>query len=243
VPPFPPPLLPPLAPPVVLVLPASTPVRAAGPSGPVVVSLTANVPPLSGQLGVPCTTVIGATCTVTPQLAGFLRVTGSMSYTVTATGPSGTVVGGIPAIFIPTTTGVEAYACGTVTAQLQTTCSGNTVGNALQLGVVRVRFPLTGGGTADVTGVINGPGAPSTATATSTPTAVPTSTATATSTPTTVLTATATATVPRTAQRLYVANQTSNSVTTFDISSGAPTSGANSPLPATATAPSALALK
>jgi hypothetical protein len=43
--------------------------------------------------------------------------------------------------------------------------------------------------------------------------------------------------------RLFVANDPTANVTTFDVSSGAPTSGANTPLPATATAPSALAVK
>src|SRR5207244_777599 len=85
-------------------------------------------------------TAIGAICTVLP-LAGLLRVTGSMSYTVTATGPTGTEVGGIPAIFIPTTLGVEAFACGAVTPQLQTTCTGHFAGNGIQLGGVRRRLP------------------------------------------------------------------------------------------------------
>ena len=182
-------------------------------------------------------------------------------------------MGGIPAIFIPTTVGVEAYACGAVTAQLQTTCSGTTVGNALQGGLARVRFPLTGGGTADVAASSMGRArrartpprqirrrqprprarrppprrprhrhrhghshadrhATATATATATSTATATATATATDrhahpTATPTLTPTPTATTPPAPQRLYVADQTSNSITTFDVSSLAPTNGAN----------------
>jgi hypothetical protein len=46
-----------------------------------------------------------------------------------------------------------------------------------------------------------------------------------------------------TGTRLFVANDPTANVTTFDISSGAPAGGANTGLPATATAPSALAVK
>jgi pimeloyl-ACP methyl ester carboxylesterase len=178
-PPFPPPLMPPIVPPPLVVIQVAAPVPIAAGAAPVV-SLTTNLPPLTGLVGVPCATALGATCTVSPALTGLFTVTGSMSYTVSATGPAGTIAGGIPAIFIPTTRGVEAFACAAVTAQLQTTCRGSTVGNALQAGTVLVRFALRGGTTGDVVGTISGPGplrtATSTATATSTPTptAVPT---------------------------------------------------------------------
>ena len=77
---------------------------------------------------------------------------------MTASGPAGAVVGGLPAIFLPTTIGVEASACGPVAAAQQTTCTGTTVG-ILRLGAtVTVRFPLAGGTTGDVTGSVSGPG-------------------------------------------------------------------------------------
>jgi pimeloyl-ACP methyl ester carboxylesterase len=170
---FPPPLLPPAL--VVVPLPAA--VAPGGPAitGSSVVSLMANVPALTGLVGVPCAVAIGATCTVAP-LAGLFTVTGSMRYTITATGPAGTLAGGVPAVFVPTTAGVERFACTAVTAQLQTTCSGTTVGNALQGGVVTVRFPLVGGGTRDRSGIISGPGPQATATRTPTRTPTPVST-------------------------------------------------------------------
>jgi len=88
-----------------------------------------------------------------------------MTFTLTATGPTGTAVGGRPAVFLPTTTGLgrpttmESFACAPVTAALQATCAGTTAGDAVQGGTVTIRFPLAAGGTADVTGVIFGAGA------------------------------------------------------------------------------------
>ncbi|HZS01492.1 MAG TPA: hypothetical protein VFE37_22440 [Chloroflexota bacterium] len=69
--------------------------------------------------------------------------------------------------------------------------------------------------------------------------AAATPTATATPTPT----ATSTPTATRTPQSLFVADFNTNNVTTFDISSGAPTSGANTALPAGATGPIGLAVQ
>jgi LPXTG-motif cell wall-anchored protein len=77
---------------------------------------------------------------------------------VTGTGPAGTVVGGLPAIFLPTTVGVEGFPCGPVTPSLQTTCTGTTRTDLILGAIVTVRFPLLGGGTADVTGTVTGPG-------------------------------------------------------------------------------------
>jgi MYXO-CTERM domain-containing protein len=85
-----------------------------------------------------------------------------MAFTLSATGPAGVAVGGRPAVFLSTTRGlgapttVESFACSTVTTTLQTTCSGTTVGDAVQGSTVTVRFALTTGGTADVTGIITG---------------------------------------------------------------------------------------
>ncbi len=132
-----------------------------------------NVPPSSGQPGVPCTTQIGGICTISgPNLQGSWTKTGSGTFTVTATGPVGTVIGGLPAIFLPTTAGVEGFQCGPVNAALQTTCTGATVGNLLQGATVTVRFPLVGGGTADVTGTASGPGPLVPSTLTPTPTSL-----------------------------------------------------------------------
>src|SRR5258707_15381039 len=88
-----------------------------------------------------------------------------MTFTLSATGPRGVAVGGLPAIFIATTFGpggpttLESFACGAVTAALQTTCSGTTVGTAVQGSTVTIRFPLAPGGTGDAAGVITGVGA------------------------------------------------------------------------------------
>jgi hypothetical protein len=92
---------------------------------------------------------------VSGSATGTFTITGSTTFSVTAIGPSGTLVGGIPAIFIPTTVTVEAVSCGAVTSALQTTCSGTTVGNPLQGATITVRFPLAGGSTSDVLGTVN----------------------------------------------------------------------------------------
>jgi YVTN family beta-propeller protein len=154
------------------------------PTGPVVVSLTANVPPLTGLAGVPCATVIGAVCVVSPPLSGQLTVTGSMSFVVRATGPADTLLGSIPAIFIPTTVGVERFPCGPVTVQLETTCTGTTAGNVLQGATLTVRFPLLFGRTADVPGTVTSLVLQGTATSTPIVTSTPTGTLTPTATAT-----------------------------------------------------------
>src|SRR5262249_10059341 len=116
-----------------------------------------NPPPPSGQPGTPCTASIGGVCSlVGTNLQGTWTRTGSGTFTVTATGPADTVVGGLPAIFIPTTVAVEGFQCGPVTVAVQTTCTGTTIGNPLQGATVTVRFPIAGGGTSDVTGLIFG---------------------------------------------------------------------------------------
>lgn len=139
---------------------------------PPVVPPGVNPPPLSGQAGVPAASAIGQIVTVRGAVSGTFRVVGSMSYTLLATGPAGTVVGGIPAVFIPTTAGVESVACGAVSVALQTTCTGTTSGNVLQGATITVRIALAGGGTANVVGVASGPG-PGTAAAPGAPAGAP----------------------------------------------------------------------
>lgn len=117
-----------------------------------------NAPPTSGQPGVPACNQAGQVVTVVGVVSGTLTCVASATFALTATGPAGTLVGGVPAVFIPTTAGVESYACGPVSAARTTTCTGRTLGNPLQGATITVRFPLGGGGTADVTGVANGPG-------------------------------------------------------------------------------------
>jgi uncharacterized repeat protein (TIGR01451 family) len=132
-----------------------------------------NVPPSSGQPNTVCTSQIGGVCTIRgPNEQGTWTKTGSGTFTVTASGPAGTVVGGLPAIFLPTTVGVEGFQCGPVTPSLQTTCTGTTRGDLLLGTTVTVRFPLVGGGTADVTGTVTGPGVLATSTPIPLPTAV-----------------------------------------------------------------------
>src|SRR5581483_3120001 len=139
---------------------------------PPVVPPGVNPPLLSGQAGVPAASAIGQIVTVRGAVSGTFRVVGSMSYTLLATGPAGTVVGGIPAVFIPTTAGVESFACGAVSVTLQTTCTGTTSGNVLQGATITVRIALAGGGTANVVGVASGPG-PGTAAAPGAPAGAP----------------------------------------------------------------------
>ena len=44
-----------------------------------VVSLATNLPPLTGLVGVPCATLVGATCTLSPSLTGLFTVTAVMA--------------------------------------------------------------------------------------------------------------------------------------------------------------------
>jgi acid phosphatase len=118
-----------------------------------------NPPASSGQAGVPAASQPGQQAVVSGAVSGTLTVTASMAFTLTATGPANTVVGGVPAVFLPTTVRVESFACGAVTPARQTICTGTTAGNVLQGATITVRFPLLGGGTADVTGIATGPGA------------------------------------------------------------------------------------
>jgi endonuclease/exonuclease/phosphatase family metal-dependent hydrolase len=124
------------------------------------VASSQNPPPLSGQAGTPCTTVPGSSCTVTGNVVGAAHKTGStMAFTLSATAPGGTVPGGTPVAFVPTTAGVQSFACAPlpIARPLLTTCTGTTSGDALQNATITVRFPRASG-VAELTGTISGPG-------------------------------------------------------------------------------------
>jgi hypothetical protein len=117
-------------------------------------------PLTSGTPGVPCTTVVGSTCTAGSGVNGSWTKTGSGTFTFTATGPANSVVGGsLPTLFIPTTVNPagEQFTCTTVGAQFTTTCTGTTVGDPLLGATVTIEFPLVGGGFAPLMGTIFGP--------------------------------------------------------------------------------------
>jgi hypothetical protein len=133
-------------------------------AGPGPASAGAGNPPAStGQAGVPCTGVVGGTCTINGGggVTGTWTRISSGTFVVTAVGPANTAPGGIPQVFLPTTAGVETFPCSpvAVTAPFTANCTGTTTGNLLQGATVTVRFPLVGGGTTDVTGVVVGTGA------------------------------------------------------------------------------------
>src|SRR5262249_32756877 len=113
-----------------------------------------------GQANTPCAGVVGQTCTATGNVTGTWTRTSSGTFSVTATGPAGTAPLSTPAVFLPTTTAVESFACTPVpaAAPVTTTCNGTTVGNVLQNATVTVRFALAAGGTQGVTGAFVGPG-------------------------------------------------------------------------------------
>lgn len=115
-------------------------------------------PGLTGTAGSSCAAATGGTCTFPAgvQLNGtFTRLAGgNYSFNVNATGPAGTAVGGTAIIFIPTSVGVESFTCSAVSAALTTNCTGTTVGAVRSGAVITVRFPLLGGGTADVSATL-----------------------------------------------------------------------------------------
>jgi hypothetical protein len=121
-----------------------------------------NSPPPSGQTGTACTTIAAGRCTTSGAVAGNWTRTGPGSgggFAFSAAAPAGVAPSGTPAIFIPTTSGVESLACAALTAAppFTTTCQGATRGDALQGSTVTVRFPVAGGGTIDVSGTLSGP--------------------------------------------------------------------------------------
>lgn len=121
-----------------------------------------NPPAPSGQSGTPCTTTAGGRCTASGAVAGSWTRTSSGSggaFSFSAVAPNGVAPSGTPAIFIPTTSGVESLACAALRAAppFTTTCQGSTRGDALQGATVTVRFPVAGGGTIDVASTLSGP--------------------------------------------------------------------------------------
>jgi hypothetical protein len=89
---------------------------------------------------------------VSGQVNGTLVKTVSMTFNLVAQAPAGTLVGGVPVIFLPTTAGNESFACSPVTAVLTATCTGSLVGDLLQGATVTVRLPHTTLGVVEVTG-------------------------------------------------------------------------------------------
>jgi hypothetical protein len=87
------------------------------------------------------------------------KTSGAMAITLSAPAPVGTVPGSTPAAFVPTTVGVESFACAPLPGAppLVGACTGTTSGDALQNATVTVRFPRTSG-VVDVTGIVSGPG-------------------------------------------------------------------------------------
>ncbi len=128
---------------------------------PAPVSTVLNVPPSTGVANTPCASVAGQICGVTGGVTGVWTRGTPSPFSFTATGPANSLPGGTPAAFLPTTTAVEGFTCQQlgVSVPFNVTCTGNTAGNLLANATVTVRFPLLGGGTADVTGTVNGPGA------------------------------------------------------------------------------------
>ncbi|HZR98960.1 MAG TPA: hypothetical protein VFE37_09655 [Chloroflexota bacterium] len=128
--------------------------------GPTTVNPNVNPPVSTGQANTPCAGAVGQTCTVSGGVTGPWTKTSSGHFAFTATGPAGTLPFSFPTVFIPTTTGVENVPCSPVpvTAPFTVHCIGNTVGDLLQGATITVRFLLTAGGTADVTGTATGPG-------------------------------------------------------------------------------------
>jgi CSLREA domain-containing protein len=116
---------------------------------------SSNPPLLTGQAGVPCATQVGQTCPITGAASGDWTKTGSGTFRVTANGPANTAPNGMPRIFLPSTAGVESFACAPLPAAPPFTaiCTGVTAGDLLRGSLVTVRFPLAGGGAVDVTGI------------------------------------------------------------------------------------------
>lgn len=93
-------------------------------------------------------------CTVDGQLAGSTgQVTHSMSWRIVV--QAGLIPTGAGAtVFIPTTRGLEFFACPAAVAGAPTVCTGRTAGNGIKGGRVRV----FAGGLLVATGTIRGPG-------------------------------------------------------------------------------------
>ena len=121
----------------------------------------ANPPPPSGQQGVPCTPRPGVSCLASGALSGVWSKGPPGRFTLTANGPNTSAPSGVPALFLPTTNGIEAFPCNPLSPfpPFVATCMGTTTGDLLQGATATIRFPIAGGGTADIVGAISGPAA------------------------------------------------------------------------------------
>lgn len=125
-----------------------------------------NPPPVSGS-GQPACDSLDDTLTVSGAVTGTGGRCSSFTLSINATGPTGTVIGSVPRVFIPVinldtgAVAVASFACGqTVPATRVVTCTvSDTVPGEvpIQGAMVTVRFQ-TINGTADITGTITGPG-------------------------------------------------------------------------------------
>jgi acid phosphatase len=108
----------------------------------------------SGQAGAAATR-LGDAVTVSGGVSGTGRVTASMSWSLSAQVPPGVPPGTVGHAVLSTTLGLEGFPCAAVAAGGRTvTCTGTTVGNALQGSQVVVVF-LPG---VTVAGTVSGPG-------------------------------------------------------------------------------------
>lgn len=127
---------------------------------------------ITGAQGVPCAVTVGNACTVTGTVQGSGTVTGSMTWSLTARVPNGIPPGTMPVAALTTTRGTLATVRAAVVAPKQgggtletvpctpvaqgvpqVTCSGQTVGSALQGSQLVVAFTPT----IRVTGLVAGP--------------------------------------------------------------------------------------
>jgi hypothetical protein len=105
----------------------------------------------SGQPGIPAAAQVGQTVTVGGAVSGTGTVTGSMTWVLSATVPTGVTAGSVPVAVLSTTQGLQGFACAAIAAGAPSVaCNGTTPGNALQGSTVTVVFP----GGAIVTGTI-----------------------------------------------------------------------------------------
>ncbi len=96
-------------------------------------------PPPSGQ---PCVVPIGGVCPINgANEQGTWTKTGCGTFSVIGTSPLGTVVGGLPAIFVPTTAGLQGFPCAPVGVGAGSVpCIGSTGDNGLHGSMVTVVF-------------------------------------------------------------------------------------------------------
>ena len=109
----------------------------------------------SGQPGRPCADTPGDACAVAGQVRGQGTLgAGGMNWSLTATIPPGATPGTVPVAVLSTTRGLEGFACSPVTVGATTvTCTGTTLGPALQGSTVTVVFTPGVAATGTVTGL------------------------------------------------------------------------------------------